>query len=778
MRKALLLALILLSTATLARAAVRKVEGGILFEYTDPGAASVNLAGDFNEWNTSATPMADPEGDGTWIVVLPLEVGSYGYKFVVNGGTWVADPTNPRTVDDGYGGNNSLVEIDADGEIVSSPGGGAAVPSGTPVVTNNALNSRVYIGGFARVLMPATSDVPGDKRLRLERPDDQYNFDFTANLSERLWASIRLQVSTGGNLDANKLAAELYKAQLNFLEDKWSVQANYNEESFQTQDPFGLMGNEDLRGTIRRQRQEFGQGTQGIVFRWEPFGTQFDLSLTDTYDQDIFTPRLPNEFTQGMKMFDRRTGTDILGLSWRLPVAGGGVRATYRGSYSDWWVNFTNAANSDTTTMPRYLRDHQDRQRQAGRSEGEISDNFELANDYHVAALDLETPRLAGVAGLVDLGYTWYDARWTLGNREEIQGTGYDDGKVDYSIGNERGLRGLLGADWEFKGLKTRLSYQYEYSEGMDSGEEYITYWTQPGTMVSDLDYFVLNAVQGRYSEVNAQTGLDILRTGPRPERSAHLLQWDLSWRLDRWVVEFELDRDRENLGFVDFHGMGQADFNREKYRVSPRLRYNLGDDDRWYIGMDTQYTSYDDPREMQEIGASSYLNYQVNGGGGRHLEAQGYLARMDQAEAVLYGLVPLFGAGEEGFGIRFDLRYVDYDGPDGVEIRSFAPDPQNPEGDWVERTAITDLDGNFFMPYVALSWRPSKVVTVELGYGVDPIDYFVISPEGWSNGRQRWRENYNFDRGYDRFHPQNLLDAEKEIEDRTQIVINAFVRF
>ena len=65
-------------------------------------------------------------------------------------------------------------------------------------------------------------------------------------------------------------------------------------------------------------------------------------------------------------------------------------------------------------------------------------------------------------------------------------------------------------------------------------------------------------------------------------------------------------------------------------------------------------------------------------------------------------------------------------------------------------------------MPFVALSWRPSKVVVVELGYGVDPLSYFVISAGGWPNGRQRWRENGLFEQGFDRFHPSNQLSAER----------------
>ena len=46
--------------------------------------------------------------DGIFRTTLKLPPGTYQYKFVVDG-TWVADPANPETVDDGYGGVNSVL---------------------------------------------------------------------------------------------------------------------------------------------------------------------------------------------------------------------------------------------------------------------------------------------------------------------------------------------------------------------------------------------------------------------------------------------------------------------------------------------------------------------------------------------------------------------------------------------------------------------------------------------------------------------------------------------
>ncbi len=66
-------------------------------EYTArAGAQQVFVAGDFNEWGPSATPMSD-EGGGLWSVDLDLAEGNYAYKFIevdysANSELWSCDP--------------------------------------------------------------------------------------------------------------------------------------------------------------------------------------------------------------------------------------------------------------------------------------------------------------------------------------------------------------------------------------------------------------------------------------------------------------------------------------------------------------------------------------------------------------------------------------------------------------------------------------------------------------------------------------------------------------
>lgn len=91
-------------------AATARPEGeGVLFVYEGP-AQSVNLAGEFNDWSTTADPMAQTD-DGSWQLIKPLPAGKYAYKFVIDGTNWKEDSSASSFVDDGFGGKNSVVVV-------------------------------------------------------------------------------------------------------------------------------------------------------------------------------------------------------------------------------------------------------------------------------------------------------------------------------------------------------------------------------------------------------------------------------------------------------------------------------------------------------------------------------------------------------------------------------------------------------------------------------------------------------------------------------------------
>jgi dipeptidyl aminopeptidase/acylaminoacyl peptidase len=72
------------------------------------GAKSVALAGSFNGWSTSATPLA--RRGGAWVGAVKLAPGRHTYKFVVDG-LWLNDPGNPAREPDPGGNVNSLVVV-------------------------------------------------------------------------------------------------------------------------------------------------------------------------------------------------------------------------------------------------------------------------------------------------------------------------------------------------------------------------------------------------------------------------------------------------------------------------------------------------------------------------------------------------------------------------------------------------------------------------------------------------------------------------------------------
>jgi hypothetical protein len=81
------------------------------FVILQPTAASVSLVGDFNDWNSSSTPMRRAGSSGIWIVTVPLDPGRYRYAFLVDGATWVSDPSSPPALDDEFGPPSSVVTI-------------------------------------------------------------------------------------------------------------------------------------------------------------------------------------------------------------------------------------------------------------------------------------------------------------------------------------------------------------------------------------------------------------------------------------------------------------------------------------------------------------------------------------------------------------------------------------------------------------------------------------------------------------------------------------------
>jgi 1,4-alpha-glucan branching enzyme len=79
------------------------------FEYTHPTAATVCVAGSFNDWHPTTKAM-HPAGNGRWLKVAFLLPGNYEYCLVVDG-HGMPDPLAKDQVSNPFGGRNSVLKV-------------------------------------------------------------------------------------------------------------------------------------------------------------------------------------------------------------------------------------------------------------------------------------------------------------------------------------------------------------------------------------------------------------------------------------------------------------------------------------------------------------------------------------------------------------------------------------------------------------------------------------------------------------------------------------------
>ncbi|HBG27104.1 MAG: hypothetical protein A2Y10_00215 [Planctomycetes bacterium GWF2_41_51] len=88
---------------------VRQFDKSIRFVTLYPRAKTVQIAGDFNNWQPQQTIMKAAK-DGKWELALELAPGKYRYRMVVDG-QWQQDPYNGNVEVNPYGEYNSILEV-------------------------------------------------------------------------------------------------------------------------------------------------------------------------------------------------------------------------------------------------------------------------------------------------------------------------------------------------------------------------------------------------------------------------------------------------------------------------------------------------------------------------------------------------------------------------------------------------------------------------------------------------------------------------------------------
>jgi chromosome partitioning protein len=89
---------------------VSQINDAVVFVTLYPRAHSVQIAGDFNNWQPSKTPLQKVGDSGVWQTKIKLPIGKYRYRLVVDG-QWQQDPYNELTETNPFGGFNSVVEV-------------------------------------------------------------------------------------------------------------------------------------------------------------------------------------------------------------------------------------------------------------------------------------------------------------------------------------------------------------------------------------------------------------------------------------------------------------------------------------------------------------------------------------------------------------------------------------------------------------------------------------------------------------------------------------------
>lgn len=86
----------------------------ITFEPQNSNPKTVQVKGEFNNWNAASTPLT--RNGNVWQANMLVNRGVYQYVFVVDG-VEMPDPSNPENVSNGMGGTNSILRVGKESTI-------------------------------------------------------------------------------------------------------------------------------------------------------------------------------------------------------------------------------------------------------------------------------------------------------------------------------------------------------------------------------------------------------------------------------------------------------------------------------------------------------------------------------------------------------------------------------------------------------------------------------------------------------------------------------------
>ena len=83
---------------------------GVRFAQPGDGRHSISVAGDFNHWSATTTPLPFDERRGAHEALVEIPPGRYRYRLVIDG-NWKADPFNEHKQVNEYGELNSVLVV-------------------------------------------------------------------------------------------------------------------------------------------------------------------------------------------------------------------------------------------------------------------------------------------------------------------------------------------------------------------------------------------------------------------------------------------------------------------------------------------------------------------------------------------------------------------------------------------------------------------------------------------------------------------------------------------
>lgn len=81
------------------------------FVYVSDDAETVEVAGDFSDWDRIPLTKNSVNGEVVWTGLVPMSQGEYRYMFVKDDEEWVTDPLADSYRDDGFGNKNAVIKL-------------------------------------------------------------------------------------------------------------------------------------------------------------------------------------------------------------------------------------------------------------------------------------------------------------------------------------------------------------------------------------------------------------------------------------------------------------------------------------------------------------------------------------------------------------------------------------------------------------------------------------------------------------------------------------------